>query len=216
MATKGTDLGEVLFNQDNWSYDAQNKKLTITVTNENDGTPENTIGEDEYILVYRYSDYIEENVKLENNIKATIEEYSSNENIVTTKELHDTQEIKTQENDLITYHLGSTSEKLNKAKINANYNSQDAIYETEFTSTVNVNILTSDLLEEFKINTSKELYLDGNGAEFDASTDIYYNKVKFNYAEIKNILQNNSSIEIQTLERRFTIHINKRNYPKRR
>lgn len=199
MATKGQDLGEVIFNQENWNYDANNKKLTITVTNENEGTATNSVGEDEYIIVYRYKDYIEQNVTMTNNIKATVEEYSSNENVFTTKELHNSQEIQTQENDLITYNLGTTIDKLNKAKINANYNSQEAIYESEFTSTVNINILTSDLVEEFKINASKELYLDGNATEFDATSDIYYNKLKFNYAEIKNILQNDASIEIQTL-----------------
>ncbi len=199
MATKGEDLGEVNFNQDNWNYDAENKKLTLHVTNEKDGTAANVMGEDEYILVYRYRDYIQENISLQNNIKATIEEYSANETIRTTKELQDTQEIQTKENDLITYNLGTTTQKLNKAKINANYNSQEPIYETEYVSTVNVNILTSDLVEEFKINTSKELYLDSNGTEFDATPDIHYNKVKFNYAEIKNVLQNDATVEIQTL-----------------
>lgn len=200
MATKGQDLGEVDFNENNWNYDTENKKLNINITNEKDGTAANSMGEDEYILVYRYRDYIQEKVSLKNNIKATVEEYSSNETISTTKELQDTQEIQTQENDLITYNLGTTTQKLNKAKINANYNSQEPIYETEFVSTVNVNILTSDLVEEFKINTSKELYLDNNGAEFDATPDIYYNKVKFNYTEIKNILQNDATVEIQTLD----------------
>lgn len=199
MATKGEELGEVVFNQDNWHYDKENKKIWITVTNEKDGTAVNSIGEDEYIILYRYQDYMEQNVNIEQNVKATIEEYSSNEP-VTTKEIHNTQEIQTKENDLINYNLGTTTEKLNKAKINANYNSQEAIYETEFVTTVNINILTSDLLEEFKINASKELYLDSNATEFDATEDIYYNKVTFNYAEIKNLLQNGASVEIQSLE----------------
>lgn len=106
---------------------------------------------------------------MDNNFKVTVEEYSASENIVTTKEFGKSQEIKTQINDLITYNIRTTEEKLNKAKVNANYNTQDANYEAEFTTTVNVNILTSDLLEEFKINASKENYVDNNKVEFDAT-----------------------------------------------
>ena len=73
------------------------------------------------------------------------------------------------------------------------------MYESEFTTTVNVNILTSDLLEELKINSSKEIYVSKNALEFDAMPDIYYNEVKFNYQEIKNMLNNGASIEIQNL-----------------
>lgn len=199
MATRGEDLGEVTFGEENWNYDSENKKITITVTNEQDGKAQNSIGEDEYTIVYRYNDYIEnETVTMDINIKATVEEYSS-ENKITTKEVHNSQEIKTQKNDLITYNIGTTQTELNKAKINANYNSDQAIYETEYTTTVNVNILTSDVLEELKINSSKEFYLDNNQTEFDASQDIYYNKIKFNYSEVKNILKNGATIEIQTL-----------------
>lgn len=200
MATKGEDLGNVNFGENNWKYDAQSKKIIITVTNENDGRANISKGEDEYIIVYRYKDYTEdETITMSNNFKVTVEGYSANENHIQTKEFNDLQKIKTQINDLITYNIGSTGEALNKAKINANYLSEQAQYETEFTTTVNVNVLTSDLLEEFKINSSKEVYLDNNSVEFDATQDIYYNKVKFNYSEIKNMLSNGTTIEIQTL-----------------
>lgn len=199
MATKGEDVGEVEFGQDNWKYDSESKKLLITVTNEKDGNAVVSKGEDEYIVVYKYDDYTEdEKVSIENNIKVAQEEYSSNNNFVTTKELQNLQEIETKINDLITYNIGTTSEKLSKAPINANYNSQELVYESEFTTTVNVNILTSDVLEEFKIKSSKEVYLDKDSAEFDASQDIYYNRVKFNYSQISNMLKNGASIEIQT------------------
>lgn len=170
LATKGQDLGEVSFSQDNWNYDSKAKKLIITVTNEENSSTIDGIGEDEYLIVYRYNDYTEdEKVNMDNNFKVTVEEYSADENITTTKEFHQTQEIKTQINDLITYNIRTTEEELSKAKINANYNSQEVNYESEFTTTVNVNILTSDLLEEFKVNSSKETYVDGNKVEFDAT-----------------------------------------------
>ena len=200
MATRGEDVGSISFNQDNWSYDKENKKLAIVVENENEGKAKNLSGEDIYTIVYRYNTYTEdEKVFLNNNFKVTVEEYNANENIVTTKEVSNTQEIEVRVNNLITYNISTTDVALNKGKINANYNSETAVYETEFTTTVNVNILTSDVLEELKINSSKEVYLDENGTEFDAVQDIYYNKVKFNYSEIKPILENGGIVELQTL-----------------
>lgn len=170
LATKGQDLGEVAFSQENWNYDARARKLIITVTNEENSSAIDRTGEDEYLIVYRYNDYTEdEKVNMDNNFKVTVEEYSANENIITTKEFHQTQEIKTQINDLITYNIRTTEESLSKAKVNANYNAQEAKYEAEFSSTVNVNILTSDLLEEFKIKAAKETYVDANKVEFDAT-----------------------------------------------
>lgn len=199
MATKGEDVGNVSFEANNWNYDSENKKITILVSNEKDGKAIKSIGEDEYVVVYRYSDYTEEEiVTMQNNFKVTVEEYSANNNQTTTKEFSNLQEIKTQINDLITYNISSTEEKLSKAKINANYNAEEASYESEFTTTVNVNILTSDILEEFKINSSKEVYLNKDGTEFDATYDVYYNRVKFNYPEIKAMLQKGATIEIQS------------------
>lgn len=200
MATLGEDLGDVSFNQENWTYDAGSKKIFITVTNENEGKAQNTVGEDEYVIVYRYNDYTEdENIELENNFKVMVEEYSANENIITTKQWNEKEQIKTTVNDLITYNIATTEESVNKSKINANYNSAEAIYETQYTSTVNVNVLTSDLIEELKVNSSKEIYVDENNVEFDALQDVYYSKVRFNYNEINSMLQNGATIEVQSL-----------------
>lgn len=197
MAIRGEDVGNVTFGTSDWEYDAENKKVIIKVSNEK---LVESMGEDKYIVVYRYNDYTEEeNVSLPNNFKVTIEEYSGNENKVTTKEFSEEQLIKTQINDLITYNIASTEEKLDKAKINANYNFDETMYESEFTTTINVNILTSDLLEELKMNSSKEIYVSKNASELDAMTDVYYKEVKFNYQEIKNMLNNGASIEIQNL-----------------
>lgn len=197
MTTRGEDIGNVTFGTSDWEYDAESKKIMIHISNEK---LIETMGEDEYIIVYRYNDYTEdEMVSLPNIFRVAVEEYSANETKTTTKEFSEVQSIKTQINDLITYNIASTEEKLDKAKINANYNFEETMYETEFTTTVNVNILTSDLLEELKIDSSKERYISKNASEFDAMQDVYYSKIKFNFQEIKNMLTNGASIEIQNL-----------------
>lgn len=193
MATRGEDTGFTNFNKDNWSYNQESGKIEIKVNNEN---IVNTNGTDEYVIIYRYEDYIsEENSNLDKVVKATIEEYSSNKNNILTKEINNKQEIKVDVGELITYNINSTEDKINKAKIYANYNSENPIYETEYTTQVNVNILTSDILEKLKIDSTKEFYKDANGVELEAQ-GIEYKQIKFNYADITSILSEGGEIVI--------------------
>ena len=211
MASKGEELTQNSFSVENWNYDAQNKKITINVTNETDGKANLASGSDEYIVNYRYNDYLEsEKAVLGNNIKATVEEYSSN-NIVTDKEFHEDQEIAVTQNELLTYNISTTDKAVNKGKINANYNSEDVIYQTNFKTTVGVNILTSDLVEEIKVNASKEVYVKEDNSEVDALSDITYRKINFQYYEIKPLLENDGSIEIQNTAGEVLVTLNKEN-----
>lgn len=196
MATKGQDTGNVEFTSDNWNYNEEDGKVYISVANENNGTAVNSLGTDEYVVVYKYANFVEEgNYNFETNAIVTAEEYSANENNQVQKEISGSQAIDAVIGEMISYNINTNEEPVNKGKINANYNSEVALYETEFSTTVNLNILTSDMFEELRIDSSKENYLDGKGTAFEA-TDIYYKKVKFSYNEIKDILANGGSIEI--------------------
>lgn len=199
MATKKEDIGLVNFGNDNWKLDKENGKLYISVTNEQDGKSINTFGDDEYVIIYRFEDYTEDiSSKLSRNVTVTAEEYDAKENNILTKKIEENQEVQVNVGELVTYDINTTEEKINKAKIYANYNSEELKYETEYTSNVTVNILTSDLFESLKINCENEYYKDSNGFEFKAE-GIIYKKVKFNYSDIKNILSKGGSIEVQNL-----------------
>lgn len=208
LATTGEDLGQVTFNDENWKY--ENEKITITVNNENNGIAKNTNGEDEYTVIYRFEDYTEEiSSKLNRNVNLTVEQYSAKENKIIKKEIKDNQEIDVNVGELVTYSIDSNEEKIQKSRIYANYNSQDALHETEYTSHVAVNILTSDMLEKLKIDCSKEIYKDVNGYEFKAE-GIAYKNIKFNYSDVKHILEKGGNIEIynQSNELLYTLDNN--------
>lgn len=193
-ATRGEEINEVVFSKENWNYNEETNILNITVDNSD---AKYTYGEDIYTVTYRYEDYVEENeIELQTKGKVAVEEYSGKENNVITKEFDEKQKIIVNVGELITYSIGTTEEKINKAKINANYNSEEAIYETEFTSTVNVNILTNDVLKEFKIKDTKEFYIDKQNLEFEAQ-DVKYRKIKFKYDEIAELLEKGGIIEIK-------------------
>ncbi len=200
MATKGQDSGYVEFTNNNWTYDQNEGKIIINVNNDIAGKAKNSLGEDEYVIIYRFDEYTEnETVRLDRDVKVTVEEYSAKENSILEKTIDDNVEIQTNKGELITYSISSSEEKINKAKIYANYNSPDAPYETEYTSNIRLNVLTSDMLEELKIDSSKEYFIDKNGTELEAS-GIKYKKMTFNYNDIKSTLEKGGAVEIYSLE----------------
>lgn len=200
MVSKGQDSGFVEFSKDNWTYNQEEGTITINVRNENDGKAINSLGEDEYVIIYRFDEYTEdEKVTLKNEVELNVEEYSGNKINNILRRISETNEIITNKGELITYSIGTSEDKINKAKIYANYNSDEIPYETEYTSNIRLNVLTSDMLEELKIDSSKEFFIDKNGMEFQAS-GIRYKKIKFNYSDIKSTLENGGVIEIYSLD----------------
>lgn len=193
MATCGQELNEVEFTQDNWSYNAETGEMLITVRNEKAMVSQ---GDDKFTIVCRYEDYVnEETIALEKDIVVKVEEYSSNSNKVYEKVLKETEEKAIDAGEVISYTASATEEKINKGRINANYNAE-VQYETEFSTILNVNLLTSDLLEEIKIEGFKDVYVDAENREFDASKDIMYKKVKLYYSEIKDMLEKGTTIDL--------------------
>lgn len=196
MASKGQDTGVVEFTEENWEYQAEEGKIYIHVSNDNEGKAVNSLGTDEYIIIYKYADFVDEgNYTFDNNVTVNAEEISANENKNLTASISEMQEIAAVVGDMISYHVSTNEDVIHKGKINANYNHEEAVYEAEFTTSVNLNILTSDAFEELTIDTSKESYLDAKQTAFETN-DVYYKKVKFSYNEIENILANGGIIEI--------------------
>ena len=211
MATKGEEFGAVDFSENNWKYDENSQTIEISVKNENNGVATNTKGEDVYVVTYRYEDYIEDpNVQLGKDIVVKVEEYSGIENKTQEKSIKTEQEQEINVGELITYSVGTTEDRINKGTINANYYSETQ-YETEFKTIVNLNILTSDMLENITVSRTKETYLDKDGNEFSADNDVMYKGVNFNYQEIRNILEQGNTIDLLDADGNILYTMNKDN-----
>ncbi len=193
LATKGEDYGNVVFEETNWKYDNLNGTINVFVENYDNVY---STGADEYVIIYRYEDYIDsENSNLSNNIKVTVTEYSGKENNNIIKEINDAQDVKVDIGELVTYNIGTDEGKINKAKIYANYNSETPLYETTFTNHITVNILTSDVLQQIKLDCSKNVYKDANGVELEAQ-GIECKEIKFTYSDITSLLSDGGEIVI--------------------
>ena len=197
MATRGEDIGEVTFSRDNWIYDEESGKVVITVNNETDGYAKYSMGEDEFIIVYRYENYVEKEPELTKRAIARLEEYSSPNNNILEKQIDNRQAVLAEEGQIVTCSATTTEDRISKARIFANYNSDEALYETEFKTQVSVNILTSDILKSLKIDATKELYKDIEGTIFE-SKDVRVKQVRFNYSEVSALLQNGGDITIKS------------------
>lgn len=193
-ATIGEEINEITFSNNNWSYDENTNTITIKVENP-DGVL--TSGEDIYVATYRYEDCVEsEEITVDIKGTVTVEEYSGKENNKITKDISEKKTTIVNIGELITYSIGTTEDLISRGRINANYNSVEAVYETEFTSTVNINVLTNDVLKEFTLKDTKEYYIDKANLEFEAQ-DVKYRAIKFKYDEIAEILNQGGTIEIK-------------------
>lgn len=196
MATIGKELTGREFTKDDWSFDKESGILEIKVTNDDLLTGK---GEDKLDIICRYEDYIEdEKISLDKKLSVKIEEYSSNKNKIQEIKIDETQEKEVVAGELMSYAVVENEETIGKGKINANYNIDAG--ETRFSSTVNVTVLTSDILNEVVIEPIKETYKNEAEEEFDATSDVMYAGVRFNYAEIKDMLEQGSTIDLLDAE----------------
>jgi uncharacterized repeat protein (TIGR01451 family) len=193
-ATRGEEINEVTFSSSNWTYDENKNTITIKVENTDNVL---TSGEDIFKIIYRYDEYVEsEEIQISLKGSATVEEYTGRGTNQITKEIASEQNAIVNVGELITYSIGTTDDEISRGKINANYNSEEAVYETEFTSTVSINILTNDVLEEFTLKDTKEYYIDNSNVEFETQ-DVKYKAIKFKYDEIYEMLEKGGTIEIK-------------------
>ena len=193
MATLGAGVDTVEFTEDNWTYDEETGILKIKVKNDKLALGN---GEDKFDIICRYEEYIEaEEIELERNLKVKVEEYSSNENKIQEKKIEDVQTKEIKPGELMSCTAVESEETINKGKINANFYTE-AGYETEFSDIVNVTVLTSDVIEDITLETSKRVYKDAEGNELEATGDVKYKGIKFNYNEVKEMLEKGSTIDI--------------------
>ena len=206
MATLGYGPEDISFEYGKqWIYDFETGTLEIKVENE-DALIGN--GEDKFEIICRYEEYIEEeSVELLEKVEATVETYA-NENVTHKQSIEESKALEIKAGELMSVLPVEKEVTINKGKLTANLYS-NAGYETEFTSALNLTVLTSDILEDIILETANEEYLDAAGNRLDAKGDVKYKGVKFNQNELKELLEKGSTIEILDNEENVLHTINK-------
>ncbi|MFR5190979.1 MAG: hypothetical protein ACLTEH_07100, partial [Clostridia bacterium] len=186
-ATNGEEDGQH-FTQDNYSYDAQNKKLNITVKNEPDENGQiiwKKQAQDEYLVTYVYPEEVlskigKEGVDVTLQANVNIEAYHYN----TAKmeaEITNTITLKEQISQIVSFEITSQTQKISKGYIYANEKATQKI-PTVYEETLTANIGLAELTDKISFTQKAEIFGQKEG-NLRGSTAIAGN----NYAYYKTI-----------------------------
>lgn len=186
-ATNGEEDGQH-FTQDNYTYDAQNKKLNITVKNEPDENGQiiwKKQAQDEYLVTYVYPEEVlskigKEGIDVNLQANVNIEAYHYN----TAKmeaEITNTITLKEQISQIVSFEITNQTQKISKGYIYANEKATQKI-PTVYEETLTTNIGLAELTDKISFTQKAEIFGQKEG-NLRGSTTIAGN----NYAYYKTI-----------------------------
>ncbi len=219
-ATNGQKAEEITFNDDNWNYDEESKKINIyvqnnprevVVQNDKDTMIEeekredriyNIPGVDEFVVTYTYLDVDipEENIDIFSDIKVSQTLYSDDicENEETYK-----YDLSNQMGNLVSIENRQETEKLTKKFMYFNYRNPVKVVKEIVTDEI-INISYIDILENLKIQDYDEgffaSFIGTEGKRIDSyidTDDIYYKRIVVSKENFDRILGNEGNIEIK-------------------
>ena len=200
-AINGKDGAKVEFSNDNWNYDKDSGLLTISLENNSNYSTyvENAKDEFEIIYIYGANSYKGNEEEVAISLKANIVENikSDNETIKSEKNINKDVTVKENIGD-ITNIDSIYNTDIYKGYMYSNNNNKTS-YETEYTTTSNLEVLNSDLIDnviatikqdDFVISTKKE------DRTISTNGNIYYKSTTMSKKEFDNILGTNGAIEL--------------------
>lgn len=198
LATNGEE-NAINFSENNWNYNNETGKVTITVENNNSSNISWKSGTDEYKVILKYPvENVESkriNVKAINKIKA----YGKEEEITT-------EEVKTIElienGEVVTADVQTTKET-DKGYMYANTK-----YETEYNTKWKAEISDKDLIDNIALQDKGETFVSQTG-EIKANNNIYYKETILNRDNMLKILGENGVITIKDMNENVITIIDK-------
>ena len=214
------------FGEENWSYNGEEKVLTIFAQNEkelvkvsNAGENDNLVdgeeelkeeeryyaksGVDTYVITYTYENIsLPENVKISSNVKAEVTLLNG----VTNKEEEYSFDLAGETGDIVSYNINNETEEVSKAYTYVNYNSADK-YEINYDSKITVNVSYKDIVEEMAVQDVESYYTSTNGNAYVAD-DVYYKKVSMNKDNFVSILGEEGTVTIKDVDGNILTVIN--------
>lgn len=206
LATNGEKDQTITFNEKNWTYDSQTGEIRIQVENtEKDGKIYAGTGEDVYYVTYTYPEaaYQERGTNIITKVSAKVNRFQGQDEI--SKEQHIDAEISLKEKigNTVTGNIQSEQAEINKGKLYANYQSNQKIYETEFSQKVMMNISNKELIEgTILVANQEEAYHDQDPM---GKLNTYYKESIFSKENLEKVLGLEGSITIRDKESKEVI-----------
>lgn len=205
-STMATNGNKVEFTDDNWTYNEEEKTITITVQGyEEEGYIWSGVGTDEYFVTYVYPKAVYE-YALENEValyceaEAKMKLYSSEgiieKNILSSGNIMLSQQI----GDIVTYNIEVNEDEISKGRMYANYNSEEKTYDTEYKSTIKLNVSNSELVDGVYVQLPCDNFIDQEEYEYTTKVNgisyTNYKQIVINKAKMQKILGEDGYINI--------------------
>lgn len=220
--TNGKTAGNVVFTQDNWSYNEQEGKLNITVNNEKqlvtvdefadeylkEADKEvieeerycNISSADEYLITYTYQDVQipEELVTLNTNINAQVTMFGGAKNTTQINNNNYEYILEGKIGEIVSLNIEDETREVSKGYVYSNYNNSEK-YETEFLSKTLVNVSYKDIVNKLSVVDADNSYVYKDGTE-QSNNDVYYKQISISKENFIEILGEQGSVRVLDLE----------------
>ena len=217
--TNGLIAGEVKFDENNWSFNQEENKLTIKVANEKKLVEVNEFedeylkeedreiveeeryfsvpGVDEYLVTYTYegATISEGSLTVDTNVEAKMITLSGeeNDNVVTNKNDYEYL-LEGKTGDIVSLKINNETEEVSKAYAYSNYN-VDGKYEIELNSETILNISYKDIVEGINVQDIENKYV-GKDGNVIPTNDVYYKQITIAKDNLTNIFGEEGQIKI--------------------
>lgn len=211
--TNGLLNGDTLFTVENWSY--ENGKVYINVNNaEKDSMYQMNVGNDEYIISYKYEDYSDiSEGKLNATVSAKANIFSGKSTKEISTSIEKEYDLSQANSNIVTYDVTRKTQNINKGYLYANANADEAEYIVQYESAFDVNISRVDLVKFIQINEGTEYFVDDANIGYSTTTEMgentYYNKIRVNKANLVSIIGETGNFEILLENGTQLIQLNK-------
>lgn len=208
----GMNAEQVVFDESNWSYDANANTITISkdnasvemsTQNENDILIDETLpvadmyyaesGKDSYLITYTYENVAIGEKDFSSNIKAT---YAMFGNYELTEEVNAEYSVSDQVGDIVTFTADTSTSSISKGYTYLNYNNNDNKYEIELDNKLIFNVSYKDIVESLYYADNGSVYVDKDGNTYD-NNDVYYKLISVSKENILNMLGEEGIITVK-------------------
>lgn len=211
--TNGLSNTDVIFTAENWNY--QDGKVTINVDNaEKEGKYKKSVGNDEYIISYTYSNCPElSNIILNSRLTAKSNIFNNKGTQEISNSIEKEYNLSEANSNIVTYNVTTKTQEMSKGYLYANANSNEPEYELQFESALNVNISRPDMVQTVEIREQDEYFTDDAQNAYPTSTqngnNTYYKSVKLNKENLLSIIGQTGNLELLLADETSLIQVNK-------
>lgn len=204
-ATNG-DIFGANFTNENYTYNKETNKLTITVQNiqnEQKQISWQKEAQDEFVITYIYKEealnsITKEGIKVLINANSEITTYEANMSKVQ-KEFKEEVILKDKISNIVDFEINTNIESLSKGQIYANYQATNKI-ETNYEETITANIAMQELTDKIIIEQKANNFITNQDIEME-TLDIYLKTITVDKKEINKILGEEGQINLYSGEK---------------